>query len=193
LEEDQPAPSGLLGGLIRREARVMRAISDEQGRFRFERLVAGDYQLVARPQGEVKKRLGPSAAKRVRIDEDRVTRGVELRLAAAIVLAGVVRDEQSQPVEGASVTLGAEGPTASAERGQSDGQGRFEIGGLSPGRYTAVVGHEGFADTLVKDIVLEKKDARPKDLEVVLQRGVQVVVRVFGPDGRPASGARAEL
>lgn len=192
--ERGPKPGGFLGSLIASEGQSFRATTKENGEFRIERLPAGEYELVARPRGEAKKTYAPGDVARVRIDEDRVTRGLEVKLPAALALAGIVRDGGGSPVAGARVLARAAGDErAGLERAETDADGRFELRGLAPGRYELRAAHDGFADAVQKDVELARNAVRRDDVVLVLEKGVEVTAVVYGNDGRPAAGARARL
>ncbi|MBK7874350.1 MAG: carboxypeptidase regulatory-like domain-containing protein [Planctomycetes bacterium] len=187
-------PSGLLGSLIGGEGTSYRASTDKDGRFTFERLAAGEYDLVARPRGKAKNVHGPSDAAKVVIDEDRVTRGTTVKLPAALAIAGVVKDAQGKAVEGAEVFASAkDAARASMERATSDADGRFELRGLAPGVYELTANKDGYARTQSTPVELAKDSGKLSDVELKLEKGVLVIARIYGADGRPASGARAEL
>lgn len=187
-------PAGLLGQMIAREGSAYRGASRDEGVFTIERLAAGEYELVARPRNEATRAYGPSAAQRVRIDEDRTTRDVLVRLPAALSIRGIVRDAQGGPLKDAEVLAVSKGDElGSLGRAQSDAEGRFELRGLAAGEYEVSASKDGFADSRARKVELERDAPPATEVELRLEAGVLVVVRVFGPDGQPISGARAEL
>jgi protocatechuate 3,4-dioxygenase beta subunit len=188
-----PRPSGLIGSLIGREGQVSRATSNKDGAFVFERLSAGEYDLVARPRGDAKAQHGPSEPVMVTIVEDRTTRDVLVRLPAALAIQGTVKDAQGAPVKGARVVATLEGENGGVDRDETDAEGRFELRGLAPGKYDLAASHAEHADAFVKDVTLAKDGPPPGDVAIKMDKGVLVRARVFGPDGQPISGARAEL
>lgn len=184
---------GLLGSLIGGEGTAYRASTDKEGRFSFERLDAGRYELVARPRGKAKAQHAPSEPMRVVIDEDRVTRGVKIELPAALAIVGVVKDAQGAPVSGAEVFASAKEQRGAGDRARTNAEGRFELQGLAPGTYEVSATKDGFARSASKSAELAKSAGKSRDVELVLEKGVVVTARIYGNDGRPASGARAEL
>lgn len=189
-----PKPGGFFGSLMAREGQSFRATTQEKGEFRIERLPAGEYELVARPRGEAKKTYAAGEIVKVSVDEDRVTRGLDVKLTPALALAGIVRDSSGAPVAGARVLArSAADERGGVERAETDKEGRFELRGLSPGQYELRASHDGFADALQKDVELARNATRTSDVVIVLERGVEVTAIVSGPDGRPAAGARARL
>jgi protocatechuate 3,4-dioxygenase beta subunit len=199
LNSTEPAPQGgggLLGGLIGRENRSQRRTSDERGRYRFERLRTAEYELVVRGPRDNERRgkYAPSAPRRIQADERRTERNVDLRLPAALSLKGLVKDAQGAPVKGASVVATPEGGAASlSERAQSGEDGSYELRGLAPGNYSISASAKEFADFEKKGVELKRLPGRDNELEIVLQKGVRVRVRIVDASGRPVAGAYAQL
>ncbi len=199
LNSTEPPPQGgggLLGGMIGRENRAQRRSSDERGRFHFERLNTAEYELVVRGprDSERRGRYAPSVPRRVQVDERRTERNVDLRLPAALSLKGSVKDAQGAPVKGVSVVATPEGgASALSERAQSGEDGSYELRGLAPGNYTVSASAHDFADFEKKAVELKRVAGRENELEIVLQKGVLVRVRILDASGRPVSGAFAQL
>ncbi len=194
--------SGMLGALISSEGRAVNQRSDEDGKFEFERLSPGEYLLVARPpstppksaDGASETRYAASEPVRVRIEENRTERDVVVALQAGLTLEGTVVDAQKSPVSGATVYVRQQGGATNAVEQAITGKlGRFKTTGLSPGLYRVTVTAQGFADGTLSDVKLERGTSKPADVEIVVQKGVHVIVRVFAPGGAPASGARGDL
>jgi protocatechuate 3,4-dioxygenase beta subunit len=119
-EKPAQGGGGLLGGLMGRENRSQRRSSDERGRFQFERLRTAEYEIVVRSprEKELRGRYAPSAPRRIQVDERRTERNVELRLAAALTLKGVVKDAAGLPVKDVSVVATPEGGAAAGAQRQ---------------------------------------------------------------------------
>src|SRR4029079_17213089 len=81
----------------------------------------------------------------------------------------------------------------SFQHARSDADGRFVVLGLAAGTYRATASATGFADGTATDIKVAREDVKPPVCEIVMQKGVHVVVRVYAADGSPAAGARAAL
>lgn len=193
---DAPQSGGLLGSMISRDGRVQRKRSDEKGVFRFERLRSASYTLSARGprEGEARGSYAPSQARRIEVDERRTERDVELRLSPALTLEGVVKDARGAAVEGANVLATPEGAAgAFAERAKSGADGRYVLRGLAPGKYAVSASVRDFADFEKKGIELQRQPGKTNTLDIVLQKGVLVRLRVRDALGRPVSGAHAQL
>lgn len=64
-------------------------------------------------------------------------------------LSGIITDPSGAVIPGATVTLSGSADKRSI---QTDGAGRFSVGGLTPGLYTVSVGASGFSSTQAKNI-----------------------------------------
>lgn len=193
---EQREGGGLLGSFLAREGQRVREWTDPKGRFEFERLGEGEYELVVRSQRgrENAGRYSPSEPRTVSVAFDRVERGLEVRLLPALRVVGRVVDETQQPIENARVAVRVEGGSFDGiQSARSDATGRFEVAGLAPGTYVANASADGFAPSKKDGIVLARGASAQGDVEIAMQRGVKVVVRVFDAKGQPAAGARAEL
>jgi len=189
-----PKLKGILSLAMRGEASTSRVSTDEQGLFRFGRLCEAEYEVTVRPPRDKDsgKRWAPAEPIVVQVREGRVERGCVLRLSPPLALTGFVRDGSGAPIEGARVLLRRQDrEEARPERARTDAGGRFEIGGLAPGVYEASASAKNHAGTSVRDIRVSRTEKR--EVEIRLQPGVVVTVRVFDGEGRPVAGARATL
>ena len=126
--------------------------TDDDGRFAFEQLVAGDYRLVAGKSGYVisdEGNLGPNEEVRFSLKAGETRNPVNVALARTSAIVGRVVDEFGDPIEDASVNAlkiqyqaGRLHLTNSTEARSTDDLGRYRIYGLQPGRYliTAAAG-----------------------------------------------------
>ncbi|MBL8861437.1 MAG: carboxypeptidase regulatory-like domain-containing protein [Planctomycetes bacterium] len=116
-------------------------------------------------------------------------------------IAGRVLDSEGRPLAGVHVQLGSESRGAedsgfSGGFAQTEGDGRFDFAGLLPGTYTLEAGLQygpaertTHAPKRVTGVVLDPGGTRT-DLEIRLERGGTLIVRVRDSQGAPAAGAR---
>ncbi len=193
---DAPQASGLLGSMIGREGRVQRKRTDEKGQYRFERLRSAVYVLSARGPRDGDKRgaYAPSESRRVEVDERRTERGVDVRLLPSLTLKGVVKDAQGNPIKDASVLASPEGSASTfTERAKSGEDGRYELKGLAPGKFVVSASARDFADLEKKGVEIKRLPGKDNELDLVMQKGVLVRVRIRDAYGRAVAGAHAQL
>jgi len=136
----------LSGAEIRGDRQVM---SDDEGRFAFEALVAGRYTLTAEKpayvtmhHGSPRPGYGPGTPMAI---ADGQTVQVVLRIPRGAVIAGVIRTPGGQPIAAAQAQLGRVQSSGGQLRTvtvpgvrtnvATDDQGRFRFFGLPPGDY----------------------------------------------------------
>lgn len=163
---------------------AFRAWTDAQGRYSFDGVVPGRYYLAAGGTGELPWSSGP-----VDLVADE-TRTVDATLKPGAVMHGRLLAGKGR-VAGTEVlvTRRGHGFVASSILGRN---GRFEVGGLVPGRYTVGVPHPGgtwHPKTVDVRITRPEQVVRPV---VRVRRGASVVVDLR-EGGRPAANVRAEL
>lgn len=110
---------------------IREAVTDAWGGVHFGGLVPGSYLAKARAPGYLPSEPVPVEA----WDEEAVP--VPLVLREGLTLSGRVRDARGMPVTEADVVLMGEG--TSVGRARTDGQGRFTLSGLGPGRVRLLV------------------------------------------------------
>ena len=152
-----------------------------EGRFELARLEPGSHQLTfSSPSGLL------LARREVELADDQE---IEVDL-PELSLRGQVRDDlDGTPVAGAEVSLAqAMGQRAalsrSGEPAWSDGEGRFELTDLSPGRYRLRVEKDGYAAAGLEVAVGEA--APPKAVEVRLRPSPGLTLLVLRSSGWPA-------
>ncbi len=74
-------------------------------------------------------------------------------------------------------------------RGEIDATGGYEIAGLPPGEYRMLVTAPGFRRTMSKSFALDTTLHRRSVVDIVLEAGGGVRVRVLDPSGAPVAGA----
>jgi protocatechuate 3,4-dioxygenase beta subunit len=191
---DAPEPTGFLGGMMRGQANTERDWTGEDGLFAFERLEAGRYRLEAGPPrwGGDREAWAPIEPLEIDLREGERMGHLTLRLEPSLALKGVVRGADGQPVPGAQLLARRRDQDSflSADAHSGEG-GEFEMRGLSPGAWDVTVQAEGFSPAVVRDVRVGENPQQP--LEIELERGVAVLVRVTEADGRPAAGVSARL
>lgn len=167
------------------------AVSDEEGRFEIPGLERGaEVYVQGRAQGYVPKPL-----KKVTLPADGEVR---VEMAREKVLTGrVVEKGTGEPLAGATVTAMKRGTlvmggmqvmgVTSAGSTPAGEDGRFELGGLAPGRYEIQVSAEGHRDA-VRTVILEEA-SEPAPLTIEMERGLELRGRVVDPGGAPVAGA----
>lgn len=161
--------------------------TDEQGAFILENLPAGEFRLVAGQKDAVAP-FNPfggdkgDGSEKVVLDGRGDVTGVVLTIenADAHRIAGVVRDDLGQPVEGVSVRVA--GPTdmlmRAAMKATTDGEGRFSAAKLGDGPFRVQATRSGFSSETIGGV-------RPgtMDLDVTLSRHGWIAGRVVTTDG----------
>jgi hypothetical protein len=160
-------------------------VAGADGRFAVVELPEGSYAVTAIS--------GVTAA--LAADVDRFGPGpfapLELALAPAARVAGVVVDGDGAPVAGAHVVLVPEIAEPALRRAASDSTGHFAIDGLPPGAWTVdadAPGHTSPSRLLLN--IVAGGEAAPR---IVVGRGGVVAGRVVDATGAPVVGAVVEL
>jgi protocatechuate 3,4-dioxygenase beta subunit len=170
-------------------------VSDAEGRFAIERVVPGEYTLaVSRPGNFV-----PGYTMKVTVTEEgRSDIAIDLPLAS---VRGRIVDEAGKGVAGATLMVvsaaGAdfrsgdvgEAMEAFGGLGSSGEGGAFALEGLRPGTYLIRAWREGGAAALSEPFTVPEVGDGPEGIVLTLPAGVEVKVRVRGPDGAPVAGA----
>jgi hypothetical protein len=110
---------------------VYGAMTTPDGRFSVDGIAPSQYTFTAERVGYVYA-PGAEAATSITLQADDKKTDMTLKLTQTGAITGRVTNSDGQPVEGSSVT--ADG-TGGMMVGQTDDQGQYRIGGLSPGRY----------------------------------------------------------
>ncbi|MBI3183009.1 MAG: carboxypeptidase regulatory-like domain-containing protein [Myxococcales bacterium] len=140
--------------------------SDEQGRFRFERLAGVSFTVWARSSG-----LGEAVRERAAPGEP-----VELFLPPLRTIAGRLEDERGRPV-GQGAVRAVSRRLASLHEATSDARGYFEIRGLGEGPFFVLAEAEGYLPSVAWEV-----EAGPKPVHLTLApaRSLEVEVRSAG-------------
>lgn len=159
------------------------ATSDEDGRYVVAGLEPGDWRLSVLHEGHGSETIGP-----LTIKPDAKLDGKNAGLRAARPLVFVVKDERGNPIEGAMV-LRLDLGTAAAGIGMdlgSDIDGRAHLKNLADGTYDLAVVASGYAIRVLPGHTVSEET--PRELEVTLERGQQLTVRVVDGTGKGVSG-----
>ncbi|MGQ9635572.1 MAG: carboxypeptidase-like regulatory domain-containing protein [Bryobacteraceae bacterium] len=123
-------------------AERLEALADSGGKFRFERLLPGEYQLSARRTGYLPAVYDASATaggQTIRLATGDRLRNIQIRLAPASQIRGVVLDPENQPVPQARVLIFRLNRVSESEEAvrltHADSIGRFQAGMLRAGHY----------------------------------------------------------
>ncbi len=109
----------------------------------------------------------------------------DVALDPGLAIRGRVRDREGRGVEAAAVRATTLGPGAAGEgEAESGAAGRFEIGGLRPGRYEVTASATGYATGRAV------AEAGGEEIEVVLDEGGTLTGRVADESGAPVEDAQ---
>jgi protocatechuate 3,4-dioxygenase beta subunit len=179
---------GLGGHMV--EPRKEPAVSGPDGRFEVPDLARGErVDLMVKRRGYTEGRL-PGVG--VPAEEP-----VTVVLQPASTLAGVVVDDDGDPVEGAMVLIqGEPAPgwpfAGNVGRGRSGEDGRFTVEDVPPGRLGAMVRADGFLVHEEGGLEVAPGEDRD-DLRFVLRPGATIRGRVTDAAGRPIADASVEV
>lgn len=193
-DEEMPA-GGMLGAMIQREGRAARDWTGKKGDFRFRRLQEGSYQLTLTPPrwGDLAGTYAPPESLELEVVEGVPQGNLEIALTPSLEIRGVVLSaETGGPLDRARVWAAPRGATdVRPSRTRSGEDGSFTLRSLAPGTYLVRASARDYADAPpVEAVVTPGEDP---GVEIVLHRGVDVVVHVQGPDGLPLQGATGRL
>ncbi len=192
---DSLGGGGLLGSLLQGEAQVARRTTGATGEFQFERLAAGRYRVVALgpSRGELRGQFRAPAPLLVELGEAERLVGLEFELQPALRIEGRLVDDSGQPVpRGVVLARPAKDSRARPETADVRADGSFELGGLGPGTWNITARSEGYAPASRTALELDA-EGLDEPLELVLERGLAVTVRVTTPGGNPVEGAVVTL
>lgn len=159
--------------------------TDHEGRFRFESLAEGTYDMVVMTRG------GTRHQEKIEVAGDRDVL-VDLR---TVAVSGRVTDSADRsPIAGASVVLlpregGGEGRVFPTET-STDSRGAFRLADVAAGAWKLRVSQEGYAPA-EEDVQIE--DAPVEGIELALQATEGITLEVALPNGRPPSEVRSAV
>lgn len=161
--------------------------TDEEGRFRFEHVAGGTYEIacVGRNYGWNQSQIGRSTLSGLKLEEGKSLEGLELVLQPACTVEGSVLGPGGTPVAGATViVLGEDGQLLNGwGRETSDATGHFSFDRLPPGRasFCALKG----AQSSGSSAWVEVQESAPAKVELALADGTFVFVQVLDAEDKP--------
>lgn len=185
---------GLAGG--RRRARDGARRTGKDGSFRFTGLDEGRYRLQLVGDA-VSAPYAPPADLVVSLDEDQRHHWGDIRLEPGQSIRGRVVDGEGAPIPSAEVLAlaGAAGGSKSPQlprRASTNEDGVFEVDGLRVGDWRLLPSAETFASSPARTVTIGE-DGHADEVELVLQRGVEVEVLVLDGTGAARSGVACGL
>jgi len=189
---EQPEFSGMLGSLIASEGVSSEDRTDSDGRFSFERVAPGEYELIVRPGWrEEEQKLAASDPMIIEVIDGRIERGLKIELPPALSIKGMVVDSTGAPIEGARIAgarSGTRDPRPVRTRSREDGS--FELGPVSVGTYSLSCTASDFSAPLPVEVQVDESGGEAR---IVMEAGVEVRLLVLGGSGEPVRGARGQL
>ena len=151
--EPARAVTVILQGQVQDPSNSLRAKSGDDGRFKFNGVVAGSYTIMALVPGYITTDdtyFGISRGKPINIAEGEKVENVDLEIKRGGVIAGRVADSQGRPVIEESIYLSRIGKnnqpqsysnySGNYDMHRTDDRGAYRIYGLPEGRYLLSVG-----------------------------------------------------
>ena len=193
---DQPEFSGMLGSLIASQGVSDQDRTDSDGRFSFDRVSPGEYELLARPGGrrgggEDAALLAAAEPIIIEIYDGRIERDIQIALPAALVIRGTVVDSTGASVASASIAGARKGTRDPRPvRTKSEEDGSFVLSPVAVGTYTLSCTAADYSPAEPLEVVVTEKGGEAR---IVLEAGVEVRMLVLGANGAPVRGARGKL
>jgi hypothetical protein len=143
-------------------------LTDDRGRFCFDRLTPAAYHLVVQKAGYWEQRHGVTLAVR----ENSEVKPVTIRMTAYAGISGVVLDADGDPLPGAEVTVwkrtrDKDGWSPDSEDSvEADGQGAFHLSQLAAGTYYVSVKRPDSNDRRFTFPFVDSRGQAPREKEV---------------------------
>jgi hypothetical protein len=175
------------------------ANTGEKGTFIFRKLTAGSYRIRAHPSDSLTGAHGTGyfpANIKVELEEEAALEGVRLALSPGGGVRVTVRDDEGKAVKWALVKVSVSQEETSPVRqpgnqARTDEDGLALLTGLKPGLYEVSVQAQNKGYLEVESI--EVRAERIIDVEVALEEGFEVTVRLLDGSGLPVDNADLTL
>jgi hypothetical protein len=155
--------------------------TDASGAYSFDSVARGAARFAFSKQGFIRAERNVEVSDREHRLDVELSRGVALR--------GIVVDDSGAPVSEAEVNGSTAGALRSYASAKSDGNGRFVLEPLAPGRATVYVQAHGYPRKEVPDVDV----TGTPELRVVLERGGAIEGRVTGLDAASMQTVRLDI
>lgn len=182
-----PSASFALNMLDRRERSNvgLRAQTDESGVFRLTGLPPGDIGLEA-----FAGRFGTTQSASVPIGVAASVTGVEIWVEPLTLVTGVVVwADTDQPVPNATVLLHQKEPATTLAADHPTGEdGRLEVSGVPPGRYSVIARGPEIAKAAELEVTIQPDQVASEPLRIAVDRGYSVRGRIEPPTAARVNG-----
>ncbi|MFQ5528253.1 MAG: carboxypeptidase regulatory-like domain-containing protein [Thermoanaerobaculia bacterium] len=172
------------GGRVMMRAMLGMAMSDTDGYFELEDMEPGVIRLTVRAQGWRAAELGG-----LKIPKGEDVSDLEITLLEGASIEGRVLGADNAPVAGALVRLDTPGVRFGGAAAQADGDGRYLLDGIEPGRQKVIARDEELGE-VAEEIEVDEGTNR---LDLVYSGGTFVEGRVVDHLGGPVPGAEVSL
>ncbi len=136
-------------------------VANEEASFQLGPLRPGRYRLRGEAPGRSAKLVDD-----VVVSSGQLTDNVVIRLGVGGTVEGQVRDTEGQPVASARVMVWEPGAVLPPKMDRSDGEGRYQIRGVSPGRLSIRVQHEEYLTAMESGVEVQEEQVTTRDLSV---------------------------
>ncbi|HUU96052.1 MAG TPA: carboxypeptidase regulatory-like domain-containing protein [Phycisphaerae bacterium] len=195
-EHDQSVADASVRALLRDGDSRRETRTGADGRFAFENLEPEGFWLFSVDDARFAKQWERETC--LQVPYEQLDLPLQLRLHKPRSLNGVVLNEEGERVAGVRVTLarewlpGCEDPVQGwlawdLQVTETDGEGRFRLERLRPGRVTLVLDHPGYARTIAHPV-----DVTDAETRVTIKKGLTLRGRVTH-DGEPLAGVSVTI